>query len=110
MSTSPVCRVIALFDATGDVKKAEYPRKGQSHHLQKLTDIDHHLIMEAVIDRPGIYLHEIQAYLLQQTGTDVSSRRWSSGGNCHAVLSGSCNYFVIQSTHFIWHLDSIHTW
>ena len=29
---------------------------------------------------------------------------------CHAVLSGSCNYFVIQSTHFIWYLNSIHTW
>ena len=22
----------------------------------------------------------------------------------------SYNYFVIQSTHFIWHLNSIHTW
>ena len=27
---STVCRVIALFDATGDVKKAEYSRKGQT--------------------------------------------------------------------------------
>ena len=75
--------MIALFDATGDVKKAEYPRKGQSHHLQKLTDIDHHLIMEAVIDRPGIYLYEIQAYLLQQTGTDV-------------LLSSICNFLHKQ--------------
>ena len=23
----------------------------------------------------------------------------------HAVLSGSCNYFVIQSTQFIWHIN-----
>ena len=53
MDQSTVHRTIALFDATGDVKKAEYSRKGQDHHLQKLTDIDHHLIMEAVIDRPG---------------------------------------------------------
>ena len=51
---STVCHMIALFDATRDVKKAKYSQKGQSHHLQKLTEIDHHLIMEAVIDRPGI--------------------------------------------------------
>ena len=51
--------------------------------MQKLTDIDHHLIVEAVIDRPGIYLHEIQAYLLQQTGTDVS-------------LSSICNFLCKQ--------------
>ena len=68
---STVYRTIALFDATGDVKKAEYSRKGQSHHLQKLTDIDHQLIMEAVLDRPGIYLHEIQEYLRQQTWMEI---------------------------------------
>ena len=28
---------------------------------------------------------------------------------CHAVLSGSCNYFVIPSTHFIWYFNSIRT-
>ena len=80
---STVYRTIALFDATGDVRKAEYSRKGQSHHLQKLTDIDHHLIMEAVIDRPGIYLHEIQEYLRQQTGTEIS-------------LSSICNFLRKQ--------------
>ena len=34
---STVCRIIALFNATGDTKKAECSWKGQSHHLQKLT-------------------------------------------------------------------------
>ena len=80
---STVYRTIALFDATGDVNKAQYSRKGQNHHLQKLTDIDHHLIMEAVLDRPGIYLYEIQEYLRQQTGTEVS-------------LSSICNFLHKQ--------------
>ena len=76
--------MIALFNATGNVRKAVYPRKGQSHHLQKLAEIDHHLIMEAVKDRPGIYLYEIQEYLLQQTGTDVS-------------LSPICNSYISKA-------------
>ena len=80
---STVHRTIALFNATGDVKKIEYSRKGESHHLQKLTYIDHHLIMEAVIDRPSIYLHNIQEYLRQQTGTEIS-------------LSSICNFLCRQ--------------
>ena len=54
MSFSPlsITLYIALFDAIGGVKKAEYSGKGQSHPFQKLTDIDHHLIMEAMIDCP----------------------------------------------------------
>ena len=80
---STIHRTIALFNATGDVKKTEYSRKGQSHHLQKLTDIDHHLIMEAVIDRPGICLHEMQEYLRQQTWTEIS-------------LSSMCNFLHRQ--------------
>ena len=68
---STACRVIALFDATGNVKKAKHP-SGQSHHLQKMTEIDQFLIIEVVVSRPGIYLHEIQEMLLQETGTIVS--------------------------------------
>lgn len=68
---STVYRTIALFDKTGCVKKAEYP-KGQNHHLQKLTEIDQFLIMEVVLNQPGIYLHEIQEFIYQETGTSVS--------------------------------------
>lgn len=62
--------MIARFDETGDVKKAKHP-EGQSHHLQKLTEIDQFLIIEVVLDRPGIYLHEIQQHVLKETGTSV---------------------------------------
>ncbi len=68
---STVCRVIARFDATGGVKTTERPQ-GQSHHLQKLTEIDQFLIMEVVVDKPGIYLYEIQRHILEETGTSIS--------------------------------------
>ena len=44
-----------------------------------------------------------------KTQTGLHGNAWLSW---HAVPSESCNYyiFVIQSTHFIWHLNSIHTW
>ncbi len=66
-----MCRVIARFDATGDVMVTARP-KGQAHHLQKLTEVDEFLIIEIVLDKPGIYLHEIQQYVLEETGTSVS--------------------------------------
>ena len=69
---STVCRVVARFDSTGDVQKAEHPR-GQSHYLQKLTEIDQFLIMEVVMDQPGVYLHEIQHYLRRQELVYLSS-------------------------------------
>lgn len=68
---STVCRIIALLESTGDVTKAVYPH-GQNHHRHKLTEIDQYLIMEIVVDQPGIYLREIQQYLLEETGTSVS--------------------------------------
>ena len=68
-----VSRILPRFDETGDIQKATYPNLGQSHHLKKLTEIDEHLIIEVVVDRPGIYLHEIQQFLVRETGTIVST-------------------------------------
>ena len=79
---STVCRIISRFDTTGDVKKAKHP-KGQSHHLQKLTEIDQRLIIEVVLDQPGIYLHEVQQHILEETGTSIS-------------LSSICNFLNKQ--------------
>ncbi len=60
-----------LFDATGDVSKAEHP-KGQNQPFQKVSETDALVIIEVVLERPGIYLHEIQQYLLEEPGTQVS--------------------------------------
>ena len=68
---STVQRTIKLFEASGTVSKAEYP-KGASHPFTKLTVIDEFLILELVIERPGIYLREIQQQVRDDTGTEVS--------------------------------------
>ena len=62
---STVSRILTHFDETGNIQKATYPNLGQSHHLKKLTETDEHLIIEVVVDRPGIYLHEIQQLLIR---------------------------------------------
>ena len=66
---STVCRTIALFDETGNVQKKKYPvNLGTS----RLTEIDKLIILELVLDKPGIYLHEIAHKLVEETGTEVN--------------------------------------
>ena len=68
---STVQRAIQYFEATGSVSKAAYP-KGHSHPFKKLTSIDEFLILELVLERPGIHLDEIKQELCEQTGTEIS--------------------------------------
>ena len=68
VDTSTVCRIIALFDSTGNVSKKKYL---ENSGLKKLTDIDKLICLEAVIEKPGIYLKEIVAMLAEETGTEV---------------------------------------
>ncbi len=55
--------------ATGNVKPSQYP---PNQGTAKLTAIDKVMILELVIQKPGIYLREIQGRLLERTGTDVN--------------------------------------
>ena len=71
MSTLRLCSVPSSCEATGAVSKAQHP-KGASHPFTKLTVFDKFLILELVIERPGIYLREIQRELKDETGTEVS--------------------------------------
>lgn len=68
---STVRRTLRLFAETNSVNKRLYP---EQHALQrrKLTENDRFLILELVLERPGIYLTELQRELLAATGTDVS--------------------------------------
>lgn len=68
IDASTVSRILALFEETGDVKKRPHPC-GQAHHQQKLTAIDQLFVIEVVLERPGVYLHELQQLLLEETGT-----------------------------------------
>ena len=66
---STVCRIIQLFDETGTVKKRDYP---ENFGTKKLGDIEKLLILQIVIEKPGIYLEEIAGKLQEETGTEVS--------------------------------------
>ena len=64
-----MCRIIQLFDETGTVKKRDYP---ENFGTKKLGDIEKLLILQIVIEKPGIYLEEIAGKLQEETGTEVS--------------------------------------
>lgn len=65
---STVSRTVALFDDTGDVKKRKYPSNPGTVNL---TDYDKLVILETVIDQPGVFLRELQSKLESTTGTQV---------------------------------------
>ena len=67
VSPSTVRRIAQLFDTTGSVDK-----KSCREREQHLTSYDEWLIMELVLERPGIYLLEICRELRHFTGTEVS--------------------------------------
>ena len=54
---STVSRVVRLFQCTGSVTKKKYD---SSTLPRKLTDIVQFLILQLVIEHPGIFIHEIQ--------------------------------------------------
>lgn len=66
---STVARVIARFMEVGGVQKRSYPFNAG---VTKLSDIGKRLIIELAVDKPGLYLAEIQQELYQATGIDVS--------------------------------------
>ena len=55
-----VSRTLELFHATGSVSKRPYPKE---RAFRKLTPPAQLLILQLIIQRPGIYLHEIQREL-----------------------------------------------
>ena len=85
---STVSRIVALYESSSDVTPKRYPPNSGTSIL---TEVDKFIILELVIDRPGIYLREIQRELEEQTGTTVDSStiyvdsyiiRVSQEGNC----------------------------
>ena len=60
VDTSTVQRTVALFNATGSVQKRAYPKE---RAFRKLTPIAQLFILNLVLEKPGIYLHEIQREL-----------------------------------------------
>lgn len=64
-----VCRAMALFHTTGHVRKKPYPTEKTN---RKLTIPGQLLVMQLVLNNPGIYLHEIQNKLAEVLMLEVS--------------------------------------
>ena len=68
---STVHRTVQLFEETGEVFSI------QGHHMhetttKKLSINEGLVIIEANVENPGAYLHELQQQIFQSTGTNVN--------------------------------------
>lgn len=72
VDVSTVRRTCDLFVETQSVDKQPYP---DSHRLQrrKLKETDQYLILELVLEHPGIYLDELKQKLSEINGTEAST-------------------------------------
>lgn len=68
VSERTVRRILKLFNTTGDVKPKDY------HHgpMRLLGDFEQLTLLRLILERPGIYLHEIQAELYSMFEVQVS--------------------------------------
>lgn len=57
---STVKRLVDRFDSTGSIQKKPYPKERAS---RKLTTCAQLFVLNLVLQKPGIYLHEIQEEL-----------------------------------------------
>lgn len=69
MGQSTVTRILELFYTRGSVSKRAYPK---DKAFRKLTSAAQLLIVNLVIGRPGIYLHEIQDELRSPLEVEVT--------------------------------------
>ena len=70
VDSSTVSRVVSLFKSTGSVQKRLYPKDARPN--KKLTKTVQLTILHAALQRPGIYLRELQTEVFILTGVDVS--------------------------------------
>lgn len=69
MGRSTVQRTVTLFNTTGSVQKRAYPKERAS---RKLTPIAQLFILNLVLEKPGICLHELQRELEVSLLLDIS--------------------------------------
>ena len=67
ISQRSVQRYVDLYQSTGDVE----PNKDRHGPQQMLSDFEQIVVLQSMIDRPGIYLSELQQQLKDTTGTWV---------------------------------------
>ena len=67
---STVWRIVDLFHRTGCIAKKKYNSDGLP---RKLSDVVKFLLLQLILDRPGIYLREIQAEVEIITGLEIAA-------------------------------------
>lgn len=77
---STVYRTVDLFRRTGSVTKKAYD---SSNIPRKLTDVVKIILIQLILERPGIYLRELQTEIKEITGLDISE-------------GSICNFFRAQ--------------
>ena len=65
-----VCRAIKLFDSTGSVDHAPYLRDSSLNSITPSVEL---VLLHIVLEKPGIYLREIQVELDERVGVNVSA-------------------------------------
>ena len=63
---STISSIVSRFDETGSVYPTD--RKGVT---SELSDYDENIIIENLLEKPGMYLHELQYKISNITGTQV---------------------------------------
>ena len=69
VDASTVCRTLQLFHETGLVTKRSYSKECLP---RKLTEPVQLYILDLVLSKPGIYLHEMQKQVCELTGVELS--------------------------------------
>ena len=67
---STAWRTVSLFNETGYVTKKKY---NSANLPRKLTDVVQFLLLQLILERPGIYLRELQAEVLSVMGLEVAA-------------------------------------
>ena len=87
VDASTVQRTVTLFNTTGSIQKRRYPK---DKARRKLTPIAQLFILNIVLQKPGIYLHEIQkelqTTLLMEVSLSTLCKFLSKSGFTHKRL------------------------
>ena len=100
---STVFRVVELFHTMGNVSKRQYPKERAARELTTPSQL---FVLNLVVQRPGIYLHEIQKelqdFLMQNVSVPTICRfLHASGFTCQRLRNVALQQDVFLREQFI---------
>lgn len=99
---STILRTVHLFDRTGSLKKRTYPKERAS---RKLTTFAQQFVLNLVLQKPGIYLHEIQeelehSLLLEVSVSTLCTFLHASGFTCQRLRAVASQQDRVLRQHY----------